>query len=128
MNWTPIAIALGAVLGALSRYYMTLFWMQKRGAWFPYGTLFVNLTGAFVMGVAAFIINVSEIAIAAQNLILVGFLGSYTTFSSYTLDTFNLFRNRRNLAAILYWLGSPIAGLGCIFLGSWLASHLHAIG
>ena len=117
-------ISLGAVLGALSRYYVTLFWIAQRGKQFPYGTLFVNLTGSLLIGFMSIIATKITLPVAMQKLILVGFLGSYTTFSSYTLDTANLFRSRQILLGLFYWLGSPILGLLCVELGIWLAQNL----
>lgn len=124
MDWSPISIAFGAVLGALSRYYITLWWIQKRGNRFPYGTLFVNLTGAFLMGLLVFLMPQLRILNAVQPLVMVGFLGSYTTFSSYILETTNLLRNRRPLTALLYWLGSLTLGLIGVEMGMLLAKCL----
>ena len=53
MDWFPVTVSLGAICGALGRYYLTLFWTQKKGSLFPYGTMFVNLTGALVIGLVA---------------------------------------------------------------------------
>ncbi|MEM6433317.1 MAG: fluoride efflux transporter CrcB [Cyanobacteria bacterium P01_D01_bin.115] len=124
MTWIPLMISLGAVLGALSRYYVTLFWIAQRGQRFPYGTLFVNLTGCLLMGFLSIVATKITLPIAMQKLILVGFLGSYTTFSSYALDAANLFRSRQILPGLLYWLGSPILGLICVEFGIWLAQNL----
>jgi CrcB protein len=121
MPWTPIAIVLGAVCGALSRYYVTLYWIAQKGNRFPYGTLFANLTGAFTMGLVAFLATQFALPLAVQEFLLVGFLGSYTTFSSYSLDTVNLGRNRRPFAALVYWWGSLCLGLVCVQLGIFLA-------
>ena len=124
MNWIPVAISFGAVLGALSRYYLTLFWIRKEGTNFPYGTLFVNLTGAFLIGLISKFTDQHIIPIVTQKLILVGFFGAYTTFSSYILDSANLFRSHRNMAGFFYWLGSPILGFTCVELGIWVAQRL----
>ena len=124
MNWIPLYISLGAVLGALSRYYITLFWIEKRGKNFPYGTLFVNLTGTFFIGFVSTFTAQHTISVAAQKLILVGFCGAYTTFSSYILDAVNLFRSQKNSAGFFYWLGSPILGFTCVELGIWVAQKL----
>lgn len=124
MTWIPLMISLGAVVGALSRYYVTLFWIAQRGQRFPYGTLFVNLTGSLLIGFLSIVATKITLPIAIQKLIVVGFLGSYTTFSAYTLDAANLFRSRQILPGLLYWLGSPILGLVCVKLGIWIAQNL----
>ena len=128
MSLIPLYISLGAVLGALSRYYLTLFWLKKRGSNFPYGTLFVNLTGTFLIGFISKIFSFEHgIPIEIQKLIVVGFLGSYTTFSSYILDSANLFRSNRTLTGFFYWLGSPILGFIFVELGIWSAQKMLSI-
>ncbi len=117
MAWVLIAISVGAGLGALSRYYLTLLWIKRQGNRFPYGTLFVNLTGAFVMGLLTVLVARFPVHVALEKGLLVGFLGSYTTFSSYILDTVNLWRDRDRLISLAYWLGSVIVGMICLELG-----------
>ncbi|MBF2028334.1 MAG: fluoride efflux transporter CrcB [Oscillatoriales cyanobacterium C42_A2020_001] len=122
---SPIAISLGAIPGALSRYYVATYFTQWFGTRFPYGTLFVNLTGAFVMGI--FATYVIERAIASPDLrllVAVGFLGSYTTFSTYALDTVNLWRVGNHWLAYGYWLSSAVLGVVALELGSSLARRL----
>lgn len=106
----PLAISLGAIPGALSRYYLTVLFGRWFGITFPYGTLFINVTGSFLMGFFATIISKLAIDSNLSLLITVGFLGSYTTFSTYALDTSNLLKTRDYKAAIFYWVGTPILG------------------
>ncbi|WP_017315219.1 fluoride efflux transporter CrcB [Mastigocladopsis repens] len=119
-----IAISLGAIPGALSRYYLTLFFARCFGTAFPYGTLFINITGAFLMGFFTTLTSKVVIFPAVQLLVAVGFLGSYTTFSTYALDSSNLLRTRDYKAALLYWFGSPVLGFFSIELGILLAKVL----
>ncbi|MEH1970137.1 fluoride efflux transporter CrcB [Nostoc sp.] len=119
--YVPFAISLGAVPGALSRYYLTLFFGRWFGTAFPYGTLFINLTGAFLMGFFATLISRLAISPSLYLLVAVGFLGSYTTFSTYALDTSNLLRTRNYKAALFYWSGTPILGFISIEIGVLLA-------
>ncbi|CAA9570432.1 Fluoride ion transporter CrcB [uncultured Synechococcales cyanobacterium] len=121
----PLAISFGAVPGALSRYYLTLLFARWLGTSFPYGTLIINLSGALVMGF--FVTLTLERAITAPDLrllIAVGFLGSYTTFSTYALDTSMLLRTGGQDYALLYWAGSAILGVLGLELGSALARKL----
>lgn len=120
-----VAIALGAIAGALSRYYITLWLAQKLGTAFPYGTVCVNLVGAFIMG--GFIVLVREwggISPELALLVSVGFLGSLTTFSTYALDTANLMRDRTLLLALFYWAGSALLGLVSLYAGMGLVRRL----
>jgi CrcB protein len=121
----PLAISLGAVGGALCRYYFTLGFNHSLGTAFPFGTFFINLSGAFVMGF--FVTLALERTLISPDLrlaITVGFLGSYTTFSSYELDTKKLLTTGTSGIALLYWLGSAILGVLCLELGTYLARRL----
>ena len=123
---TPIAISLGAIAGALSRYYISLWLSQQFDSSFPYGTLFVNLTGCLAMGFFVTLVF-EKIAIVPPEIrlmVAVGFLGSYTTFSTFKLDTVQLLNNRGAIFAAMYWFGSSILGITNVYLGSMLAQWL----
>ncbi len=115
----PIAISFGAVAGALSRYYITLWFASRFGTGFPYGTFFINITGCFAMGF--FITLVSEqvvmIPLEVRLMVTTGFLGAYTTFSTYSLETNALWRDRAYSVATFYWAGSAILGVIAVQLG-----------
>ena len=117
----PIAISLGAIAGALSRYYLTLWFAQRFGT-IPVGTFFINLSGCFVMGFFATLAleRVNLISPEMRLLVAVGFLGSYTTFSTYGLDTVLLLRQQFAVAGF-YWLGSAVLGIICVQLGVMLS-------
>jgi CrcB protein len=115
----PIAISLGAIAGALMRYYLSLSLIRWLGPSFPYGTLCVNLLGSWLMGVfvAVALLRESSISPEIRLLVTVGFLGSLTTFSTYTLDTLNLMRDRSLLLALGYWAGSALLGMVSLYGG-----------
>lgn len=118
----PLAIASGAVPGALSRFYITEW--SKTHLWtkFPIATFGINLTGCLAMG---FFFTISkgitgypkELDLAIRT----GFLGSYTTFSTYGFDTLTLWRSNQKGAAAFYWAGSAVLGLGAVILGATIA-------
>ncbi|QYO68833.1 fluoride efflux transporter CrcB [Leptolyngbya sp. 7M] len=117
-----MAVSLGAIPGALSRYYLTVVFSQWLGASFPYGTFFINLSGSLLMGFFAML--AVEQVISSQEwqlLITTGFLGSYTTFSTYALDASILLRGRDRIKALFYWLGSSILGGVCLEIGILIA-------
>jgi fluoride exporter len=117
-----LAIAIGAVAGALSRFYITEWTKANFGTNFPFATFTINLTGCLAMGFFFTISHTITNYLPELNLLIqTGFLGSYTTFSTYGFDTIALWRNQQTLAAALYWLGSAILGLGAIILGSAIA-------
>ena len=121
----PVAIALGAVPGALCRYYLNLLFTRWLGTGFPFGTFFINLTGALVMGF--FVTLTLERAITSPDLrllVAVGFLGSYTTFSTYALDTDMLFSNGNFGYGLFYWAGSAALGVISLEIGIMLAKRL----
>lgn len=125
-----ISIALGAIAGALSRYYLGLGIAHILGSQLPFGTLIVNVTGCFLMGLLArlSIGSVLRIHPEIRLLLLTGFLGSYTTFSTYELDSSTLLSTHPPEFALLYWMGSPIFGLlslqGGIGIAEQLLTHL----
>ncbi len=111
-----IAIAVGGSLGAVSRYWVSTTTYQWLGQNFPYGTLSVNLLGSLAMGFLSVLLvhrfNVSdEIRVG----LLAGFLGSFTTFSTFAMDTLHLVGNDAILRALVYTLASVIL---CI-VGAW---------
>lgn len=123
-SFLPLWIALGAIPGALSRYYLTLTCAQRLDGDFPLGTLFINLSGAFCMGFLATVLQEMSAAQWLNGLTTVGFLGAYTTFSTYALDFSNLLKLGNTKRALLYGLGSPIGGFLAVEMGIALAKHL----
>ena len=123
---TPIAISLGAIAGALCRYYIGQWFAKIFGVNFPYGTFFVNITGCIVMGFFVTLATQQVLKFSPEFALWlgVGFLGSYTTFSSYELDSIKLLNERYFTTFTFYWLGSSILGLLAIKLGIKLANSI----
>ena len=119
----PIAISLGAIAGALSRYYLTLWLTNRLGFGFPYGTFFINISGCLAMGFFA-TLAMEKTALTSPEVKLIvatGFLGAYTTFSTFGLDTVGLLQRGHWLAATGYFLGSTILGIISVLLGMMIA-------
>lgn len=124
---TLIAIAGGAILGAWSRYYLTLLFAQWLGTAFPYGTFFINLSGCLGMG---FLITLATERLPnfspdLKLMLTTGFLGAYTTFSTYGLDTILLARSGNFWLTGGYWAGSAVLGVLGVQLGVALARWMH---
>ncbi len=121
----PFAVGLGAIGGSLSRYYLSVWFAERFGPSFPYGTLIINLSGCLVMGwFMTVAMERPQISPEFRLLFGVGFLGSYTTFSTYELDTFSLWQQHRFGIGLLYWLGSALLGavameIGILFAHLW---------
>ncbi|HEY9689419.1 MAG TPA: fluoride efflux transporter CrcB, partial [Coleofasciculaceae cyanobacterium] len=98
----PILITLGAIPGAIARYYLTLVCIKKMGLSFPYGTTVINISGSFLIGFCSVLIQSLSNSVHINSFLIIGFLGSYTTFSTYELDSANLFRTGYAQTAILY--------------------------
>jgi CrcB protein len=123
---TVMAISLGAIAGALCRYYLGLGIGHLLGTALPYGTLVINITGCFVMGLLATLSLGQVISLHPdlRLLLLTGFLGSYTTFSSYELDSAKLLFQKDLQADLTYWTGSVLLGIISLQLGVALAEWM----
>src|SRR5579885_2904221 len=112
-------VSLGAIAGANARYLVGLWAADRLGAAFPYGTLIVNVTDAFLVGLFLTFLTDRLIAEPAWRLVLVtGFCGGYTTFSTYTFEALTLVRQGTYGAAALYVLGSVVLGLVAVVGGT----------
>ena len=107
-----LIIALGGALGAVSRFLLGNGVSRALGSALPYGTFVINIVGCFAMGFLMTIIVDREMLPAAWRLFLcVGFLGGFTTFSSFGYEALMLLTEGRLLAALAYVGGSVVLGL-----------------
>lgn len=96
-----LCVAAGGALGAVARYGISG-WVQTAGpATFPWGTLCVNTAGSLLIGILFGISELTTVSPATRLLIAVGFLGAFTTFSAYSLETLNLFRDKQVMLGIV---------------------------
>lgn len=117
-----LAIAIGGALGAMGRFTVSS-WSNARYHHSPIGTLIVNLTGAFILGmVVALGESHLDLSTAIYRFIVTGVLGSYTTFSTMYYETFTLIDAERPALAMIYAAGSQIAGLAVVFAGMGLVN------
>ncbi|MBB3934797.1 fluoride efflux transporter CrcB [Aureimonas phyllosphaerae] len=118
-------VALGGALGSVARYGVSVAAGRWLGVAFPYGTLFVNVTGSFVMGVlVAWLSRHLEMPPELRVFLAVGVLGGYTTFSSFSLDAVSLWEGGSQAAALLYVGLSMVGGLLALAAGLALVRHL----
>ena len=91
---------------------------QRFGPGFPYGTLFINVSGSFLIGVVVELAQTRAVGYTIVRLLLVtGVLGGYTTFSTFSYETFTLGSERECLLSLAYALGSVILGVVACYLG-----------
>lgn len=113
-----LIISIGAVLGANARYLLGGWVAERWGTSFPYGTLVINLTGSFLLGVfLAFSTDRVLLDPRYRLLIAVGFLGAYTTFSTYTYESVALLLSGSWSAGLLNLFGSAILGAAAVAVG-----------
>lgn len=119
---TAIAISLGAIAGALSRYCLGGWIIRIFDASFPAGTFVVNMLGCFLMGLlVTLMIKPLSLSPDQKLLLTTGVLGSLTTFSSYELETAVLIDQSQWIGTLVYFLGSPILGLLGLLGGTQIA-------
>jgi fluoride exporter len=120
-----LLVALGGGIGSAARYLVGGWFASRFGPAFPYGTFFINISGSFIIGFF--------LALAQERLSLspswrlffaVGFVGGYTTFSTFEYESVRLFQDRELLLGALYMVGSVVTGafavVAGIALGNWL--------
>ena len=120
-----IWIALGAIVGASARYFLSVLIARDFASAFPYGTLLINITGSLILGF--FLVFSTERALLDPKwrlLVAVGFCGSYTTFSSYAFESFALMEQGQWLLSGLNIVGSNALCLAAVLGGAALARAL----
>lgn len=120
-----LAVAVGGALGAIARYAINnsflVGWFQP----FPFPTFFINVTGSLLIGfVFALFTQKMVVGEYWQIFLTVGFLGAYTTFSTFEFETLMLIREKKLSFAMLYVLLSVIVGFAAVLAGVWLANKI----
>ena len=119
------AIAVFGVLGCWARYFMTQLVQGLWGTSFPYATLIINVSGAFLMGfLFVETLDRMTLPIALRTGILTGFIGGYTTFSTYMMETLLLAEQGLVMRGLIYIGVSTVAGYAAAFFGVFLARNL----
>ncbi|MGI8555896.1 MAG: fluoride efflux transporter CrcB [Pyrinomonadaceae bacterium] len=118
------AVAVGGAVGAVTRYLINISPLQNFLKPFPLPTFFINISGSFLIGFLLIILT--DKFTVNENLrvaILVGFLGAYTTFSTFELEIFALIKEQQYVTAFAYLLLSVLVGFAGVALGVWLAKQ-----
>ncbi len=113
-----LLVAAGGAFGSVIRYLVGLWTLRTFGPSFPWGTLTVNITGSFLIGVFAELIARKFGASADLRVLLItGVLGGYTTFSAFSLDAVTLFERGEPVTAALYVVASVALSICAVFAG-----------
>ena len=111
-------IAAGGALGAIARYVIGAAVGSRMGIKFPYGTLIINISACVIIGFSiTYLGRRADLNPAWRYLIPIGFVGAYSTFSTYEGETFSTLRSGAFFLAALYAVGSLIVGLAAVWVG-----------
>jgi CrcB protein len=120
-----LLIAFGGALGSVARYWVGSTIASRAGIRFPYGTLVVNLTACLVIGFTlTYLGRRADLNPAWRFLVPIGFIGAYSTFSTYEWETLSTLRSGAFALGALYALGSLILGLIATWAGAALAETI----
>ncbi len=118
-------IMLGGSLGALMRFIVSSSITEKLGSHFPYGTLTVNVLGSFMMGfLAMFLVEKMGLNPLLRLGVFVGFLGAFTTFSTFSMETLNLFEQGESLQALMNIFINVLLSVLAVWLGVLLGKQI----
>ena len=118
-------IALGGALGSVARFWVGSTVANRFGTKFPYGTFVINITACVIIGFSlTFLARRTDLSPAWRFLVPIGFVGAYSTFSTYEWETLSTIRSGAILLAALYVVGSFVFGLAAVWLGALMAEIL----
>jgi CrcB protein len=122
------AIAVGAAVGGVSRYYLSTAVQHRMGSIFPWGTLVINVTGSVLLGfLMRYALTTPGVSVELRALLTTGFCGGYTTFSTYSYETATLIEDGQLGRAGTYALASVLLALAGTFGGFALAREVIAL-
>lgn len=111
---TYILVGIGGAFGSLIRYKLGKEISERSKSNFPIGTFIINISGAYLLGLAS-MLDLSENGFL---MVADGFLGAYTTFSTFMYEGFNLFQENEKMNAFIYIFGSLLIGITGFILGA----------
>ncbi len=122
--WKVAVLSLGGMLGVNARYWLSVWVLRWTNPEFPWPTFLINVSGCLAIGVASAVLAHAYPHPGIRLLIVVGFLGGYTTFSSYALEAVGLMEQGRGVLALIYLFGSVALGVAMALLGVMLGRTL----
>ena len=113
-------VGAGSFIGGICRYLLSGLIQSKTTSGFPFGTLVVNLAGCLLIGMLYGIFEKTDVSTGWRLFMVTGILGGFTTFSAFSIETFNLLKTGHAGMGLLYILLSVAGGVGLSFLGAWI--------
>lgn len=111
----------GGAIGSLGRHLVSSLCVRHFGTVFPYGTLFVNIIGSFLIGaIVSYFVKTLPHSIELRAFVVTGFLGGFTTFSAFSLDVINLAERGDIFSSVLYVVLSVGVSIIAVLLGVYL--------
>jgi CrcB protein len=124
---TIAVVALGGAIGATMRYGVNVGAVHFLGHGYPWGTIIVNILGSFLMGIMiGKFAQMEPVSSELKTLLTTGFLGAFTTFSTFSLDFITLWERGAMGQAMIYMLGSVILGILALAIGLWIMRSIAA--
>ena len=118
------ALTVGGAAGVNLRHWIGIWLRDLASPRFPWPVFLINVTGSFAIGFIATTFPAWLPNPRFRLLVVTGFLGGYTTFSSYSLESLLLLERGDRLLALLYWAGSPVAGMIAVVAGVWIGKQI----
>jgi fluoride exporter len=125
-----ISVALGSIVGGVARYLVSVLFVSQFGSGFPWATLFVNVTGSFIIGFYAALTGPDGrlfVSPRQRQFVMVGICGGYTTFSSFSLETLRLVQSGNLQAASINLSISVVGWMTAVWLGYALAARFNRL-
>jgi len=115
-----IAVGVGGFAGAITRYAIGVYIGSRYGVGFPYGTFVINVSGSFLVGLILTLLARTTASPYWRYLLPIGFIGAYTTFSTFEYETLQAIQDGQLVTGLLNVTLSLIVGFGAVWLGSAL--------
>lgn len=125
MNRSIFFVAIGGLIGSVARYLIAITVSRQFSSVFPYGTMGINILGCFLIGIFYALAEKGNLLTPEWRLFLTtGFCGGFTTFSTFSYETMNLFQDGEWIYLSIYVFGSNLIGFAGTFLGTSLIKSL----
>lgn len=120
-----LLVAFGGAIGAMARYGLSGYVVNNTDHYLPLGTLTVNVLGSLLMGICfVLILEKAQLPPSSRQLLMVGLLGAFTTFSTFSLESLTLIQEGHIMSAAIYILLSVLCCIAALAAGLWLARLL----